>query len=110
MVAAAANPDPATGLAAVAALRGLVEVLQQLQVDNPGAGLVLAGYRPGAGCVLRIMQHVKLHQPTVDIRIAASQGFEVISLTEREIAKPVGDSWTRCGVSVLRFSPTYSPA
>ncbi len=34
MVEAAADPDPATGLAAVAALRGLVEVLEELQVDN----------------------------------------------------------------------------
>ncbi|WAX58407.1 helix-turn-helix domain-containing protein [Jatrophihabitans cynanchi] len=34
MVQAAADPDPATGLAAVAALRGLVEVLEELQVDN----------------------------------------------------------------------------
>lgn len=34
IVAAAAHPDPATGLAAVAALRGLVEVLEELQVDN----------------------------------------------------------------------------
>jgi hypothetical protein len=34
MVTAAADPDPATGLAAVAALRGLVEVLEELQVDN----------------------------------------------------------------------------
>ena len=34
MVKAAAHPDPATGLAAVAALRGLVEVLEELQVDN----------------------------------------------------------------------------
>ena len=34
IVKAAADPDPATGLAAVAALRGLVEVLEELQVDN----------------------------------------------------------------------------
>lgn len=38
MVEAAADPDPATGLAAVAALRGLVEVLEELQVDNARAG------------------------------------------------------------------------
>ena len=37
IVEAAANPDPATGLAAVAALRGLVEVLEELQVDNARA-------------------------------------------------------------------------
>jgi hypothetical protein len=37
MVEAAADPDPATGLAAVAALRGLVEVLEELQVDNARA-------------------------------------------------------------------------
>jgi hypothetical protein len=34
MMQAAADPDPATGLAAVAALRGVVEVLEELQVDN----------------------------------------------------------------------------
>ena len=37
IVEAAADPDPATGLAAVAALRGLVEVLEDLQVDNARA-------------------------------------------------------------------------
>nr|WP_322756195.1 helix-turn-helix domain-containing protein [Frankia sp. Cas3] len=37
MVEAAGDPDPATGLAAVAALRGLVEVLEELQVDNARA-------------------------------------------------------------------------
>jgi hypothetical protein len=37
MVEEAADPDPATGLAAVAALRGLVEVLEELQVDNARA-------------------------------------------------------------------------
>ena len=37
IVEAAADPDPATGLAAVAALRGLVEVLEELQVDNARA-------------------------------------------------------------------------
>jgi hypothetical protein len=37
MVEAAVDPDPATGLAAVAALRGLVEVLEQLQVENARA-------------------------------------------------------------------------
>lgn len=37
MVDAAADPDPATGLAAVAALRGLVEVLEDLQVENARA-------------------------------------------------------------------------
>ena len=34
MVEAAVDADPATGLAAVAALRGLVEVLEDLQVAN----------------------------------------------------------------------------
>jgi hypothetical protein len=37
MVEAASDPDPAVGLAAVAALRGLVEVMEQLQVDNARA-------------------------------------------------------------------------
>jgi hypothetical protein len=37
LVEAAADPDPATGLAAVAALRGLVEVLEELQVDSARA-------------------------------------------------------------------------
>lgn len=37
MVQAAGNADPATGLAAVAALRGVVEVLEELQVDNARA-------------------------------------------------------------------------
>jgi len=37
VVEAAANPDPEVGLAAVAALRGLVEVLEALQVDNARA-------------------------------------------------------------------------
>jgi len=37
MVEAAASPDPETGLAAVVALRGLVEVLEVLQVDNARA-------------------------------------------------------------------------
>lgn len=37
MVEAAADPDPATGLAAVVALRALVEVLEDLQVDNARA-------------------------------------------------------------------------
>jgi hypothetical protein len=37
MVDKAGDPDPATGLAAVAALRGLVEVLEELQVDNARA-------------------------------------------------------------------------
>lgn len=37
LVVAAADPDPATGLAAVAALRGIVEVLEELQVDNARA-------------------------------------------------------------------------
>ena len=37
MVDAAADPDPAVGLAAVAALQGLVEVLEALQVDNARA-------------------------------------------------------------------------
>jgi len=34
MVEAATGPDPETGLAAVVALRGLVEVLEALQVDH----------------------------------------------------------------------------
>jgi hypothetical protein len=37
MVDAAASPDPQTGLDAVVALRGLVEVLEVLQVDNARA-------------------------------------------------------------------------
>ncbi len=37
MVDAATNRDPETGLAAVVALRGLVEVLEALQVDNARA-------------------------------------------------------------------------
>ena len=37
MVRAAGHADPATGLAAVAALRGVVEVLEELQVDNARA-------------------------------------------------------------------------
>jgi hypothetical protein len=37
MVEAATSPDPETGLAAVVALRGLVEVLEALQVDNARA-------------------------------------------------------------------------
>lgn len=37
MVEAATSPDPETGLAAVVALRGLVEVLEMLQVDNARA-------------------------------------------------------------------------
>jgi hypothetical protein len=37
MVEAAASPDPGTGLDAVVALRGLVEVLEVLQVDNARA-------------------------------------------------------------------------
>jgi hypothetical protein len=37
MVEAAGDPDPATGLAAVAALRGLVEVLEEVQVSNARA-------------------------------------------------------------------------
>ena len=37
MVEAASGPDPTTGLAAVAALRALVEVLEELQVDNARA-------------------------------------------------------------------------
>jgi hypothetical protein len=37
LVGAAGDPDPATGLVAVAALRGLVEVLEELQVDNARA-------------------------------------------------------------------------
>ena len=34
---AAADPDPEVGLAAVVALRGLVEVMEALQVDNARA-------------------------------------------------------------------------
>ncbi|MGY4771253.1 AsnC family protein [Kribbella sp. CWNU-51] len=37
MVEAATGPDPETGLAAVVALRGLVEVLEVLQVENARA-------------------------------------------------------------------------
>jgi hypothetical protein len=37
VVEAATNPDPAVGLAAVAALRALVDVLESLQVDNARA-------------------------------------------------------------------------
>ena len=37
MVDAAADSDPAVGLAAVAALRGVVEVMEALQVDNARA-------------------------------------------------------------------------
>jgi hypothetical protein len=37
LVEAAAGPDPETGFAAVVALRGLVEVLEQLQVGNARA-------------------------------------------------------------------------
>ena len=37
MVEAAGSPDPKAGLDAVAALRGLVEVLEVLQVDNARA-------------------------------------------------------------------------
>lgn len=37
MVEAASDSDPAVGLAAVAALRGVVEVLEALQVDNARA-------------------------------------------------------------------------
>jgi hypothetical protein len=37
MVEAATGSDPDTGLAAVVALRGLVEVLEALQVDNARA-------------------------------------------------------------------------
>lgn len=37
MVKAAGHSDPGTGLAAVAALRGVVEVLEELQVDNARA-------------------------------------------------------------------------
>jgi len=37
LVEAAAGPDPETGFAAVVALRGLVEVLEELQVDNARA-------------------------------------------------------------------------
>ena len=37
LVAAAADPDPEVGFAAVVALRGLVEVLEALQVDNARA-------------------------------------------------------------------------
>jgi len=37
LVEAAADPDPDVGFAAVVALRGLVEVLEALQVDNARA-------------------------------------------------------------------------
>jgi len=37
MVEAASGPDPETGLAAIVALRGLVEVLEALQVDHARA-------------------------------------------------------------------------
>jgi predicted transcriptional regulator len=37
LVEAAAGPDPEGGFAAVVALRGLVEVLEELQVDNARA-------------------------------------------------------------------------
>ena len=37
LIEAAAGPDPETGFAAVVALRGLVEVLEELQVDNARA-------------------------------------------------------------------------
>ena len=37
LVEAAADPDPEVGFAAVVALRGLVEVLEALQVDNARA-------------------------------------------------------------------------
>jgi hypothetical protein len=37
LVEAAASPDPEAGFAAVVALRGLVEVLEELQVDNARA-------------------------------------------------------------------------
>jgi hypothetical protein len=38
LAAATASQDPAVGLAAVAALRGLVDVLEALQVDSARAG------------------------------------------------------------------------
>src|SRR5260370_23403365 len=37
LVEAAAGPDPEAGFAAVVALRGLVEILEELQVDNARA-------------------------------------------------------------------------
>jgi hypothetical protein len=37
VAAATSSPDPEVGLAAVAALRGLVEVLEALQVENARA-------------------------------------------------------------------------
>ena len=37
LAAATESPDPTVGLAAVAALRGLVDVLEALQVDNARA-------------------------------------------------------------------------
>ncbi|MDR2986200.1 MAG: RNA polymerase subunit sigma-70 [Nocardiopsaceae bacterium] len=37
LVEAATSPDPEIGFAAVVALRGLVEVLEELQVDNARA-------------------------------------------------------------------------
>src|SRR5215211_2726328 len=46
VAAATSSQDPEVGLAAVAALRGLVEVLEALQVENArGQGLVLAADR-----------------------------------------------------------------
>lgn len=51
MVEAATGPDPEAGLAAVVALRGLVEVLEALQVDHARAqGEVVARHRRPAGC------------------------------------------------------------
>ena len=43
LVEAAAGPDPETGLAAVVALRGLVEVLEDLSLGGP------AEFGDGAG-------------------------------------------------------------
>ena len=47
---ASGSRDPEVGLRAVAALRGLLEVLEALQVDNARAkGLVVAGHRRPTG-------------------------------------------------------------
>src|SRR6266487_1084396 len=47
---AAAGDDPAVGLTAVVALRQLLEILEELQVEHARQqGWVLAGHRPPAG-------------------------------------------------------------
>ncbi|MGI8953918.1 MAG: hypothetical protein ACR2FL_04990, partial [Nocardioidaceae bacterium] len=47
IAAAASSKDPAVGLSAVTALRGLLESLEELQVANALARLVLAAGRRG---------------------------------------------------------------